>query len=250
MNDKISTLLVDDEPPALALMERYTRQLPYLDLVGRCSSAEEASRLIDKGGIDLLFLDIQMPGMDGLALAKTLGRPEAPKFVLTTAYDQYALQGFKLNAVDYLLKPFSSDDFTRAAERARRLIDTERQAHAATQEALAATQSDDPNFFFVKSDYKLVRVDSAQVRLIEGVKDYVKLHVDNRPKPLLTLGTLRDMEVKLRGRNFVRVHRSYIVNMQKVTGVERGAVLLGAMRVPIGEGYKGELQSLLSALTV
>lgn len=249
MGNKLSTLIVDDEPLARSLVERYAETLPYIDVVGQCGSAQDALRIIDRGGIDLVYLDIQMPGMTGLALAKTFDRPLAPKFVFTTAYGEYALEGFKLDAVDYLLKPFNQDDFTRSAERAYRLIQTELKAEEASRNNIAAGalyggQPDE--FFFVKSDYKLVRVETNSVRFIEGVKDYVKIHVEGRDKPIMTLSTLKIMENRLGAKNFVRIHRSYVVNLNKVTGVERGVVMLGNVRIPIGEGYKADYQKAMA----
>lgn len=253
MSLTIKTLVVDDEPLALDLVAGYVEQVPFLTLAGRCSSAAEALDAISAGGVDLVMLDIQMPGLSGLSLAKSLTGDNAPKIIFTTAYGEYALDGFKLDAVDYLLKPFDFDEFLRAVSKARRLLELERRpqpdaqqdAEAADAPALA---SDD--FFFVKSEYKLVKVEIEKILYVEGLKDYVKIYLLDAPRPIVTLSTLKQMEARLLPHSFVRLHRSYIVNVKLISGVERNSVLVGKERLPIGDGYRQNLQSLLDKLTI
>lgn len=252
MSLTIKTLVVDDEPLALDLVAGYVAQVPFLSLAGRCSSAAEALAAIDGGGVDLVLLDIQMPGLSGLSLAKSLSGEGSPKIIFTTAYGEYALDGFKLDAVDYLLKPFDFDEFLRAVGKARRLIELESRppAEAPTGAAPAVAESQTADgFFFVKSEYKLVKVEIARIIYVEGLKDYVKIYTDGA-KPIVTLSTLKQMEARLLPHSFMRIHRSYIVNLNLISGVERNAVLLGRERVPIGDGYRQNIQSLIDRMTI
>lgn len=252
----IRTLVVDDEPLAQELVSGYVSQVPFLSLVGRCSSAAEALAVISKGGVELVLLDIQMPGISGLSLAKSLTADGAPKVIFTTAYGEYAIDGFKLDAVDYLLKPFDFDEFMRAVAKARRLIDLERrpaaepssEAEPLNADATSTAPSDD--FFFVKSEYKLVKVQVENVLYVEGLKDYVKIFTTNSPKPIVTLATLKQMEARLLPHSFVRIHRSYIANVKLINGVERNSIIVGNERLPIGDGYRQNLQSILGKLTI
>lgn len=253
MDLQIKTLVVDDEPLAQDLVAGYVGQVPFLSLVGCCSSASEALSVIDKGGVDLVFLDIQMPGLSGLSMAKALGGENAPKIVFTTAYGEYALDGFKLDAIDYLLKPFDFDEFMRAVNKAKRYIELEKRAASEANAEDGSHTSDvneDEAFFFVKSEYKLVKIEVEKILYVEGLKDYVKIYIDGIPKPVLTLSTLKQMEARLTSRSFMRIHRSYIVNVKMITGVERNSVVVAGERIPVGDGYKQNLQSLLDKLTL
>lgn len=256
MSHIIRTLVVDDEPLAQELVTGYVEQVPFLSLVGCCSSAADALSVINNGGVDLVLLDIQMPGMSGLSLAKSLTASGAPKVIFTTAYGEYAIDGFKLDAVDYLLKPFDLDEFLRAVGKARHLIELERRppvctpadTDAAKAEADAQMPPDD--FFFVKSEYKLVKIIIEKILYVEGLKDYVKIFTSDSQKPIVTLATLKQMENRLLPHSFVRIHRSYIANVKLISGVERNAVLVGNERLPIGDGYRQNLQSILDKLTI
>lgn len=252
----IRTLVVDDEPLALELVTGYVAQVPYLSLVGRCSSAAEAIPVINNGGVDLVFLDIQMPGISGLSLARSLTAEDAPKIIFTTAYGEYAIDGFKLDAVDYLLKPFDFDEFLRAVGKARHLIELEKRPPVGTPHDSDAVKAESAmpmppdDFFFVKSEYKLVKILIEKILYVEGLKDYVKIFAFDSPKPIVTLATLKQMEARLLPHSFVRIHRSYIANVKLISGVERNAVLVGTVRLPIGDGYRQNLQSILDKLTI
>lgn len=239
---QLRALVVDDEPLALDLVAGFVRQVDFLSLAGCCSSAAETMEMLSGGDIDVVFLDIQMPGVSGLSLAKSFGNSERPKVVFTTAYGEYAVDGFKLGVVDYLLKPFDLDEFRTAATKVKRLIELE--------DASAAPQQLSDTFFFVKSDYKLVKIEYDNICYIEGLKDYVKIYQDGRPKPTLTIATMKQMEARLAQRPFLRLHKSFIVNMKKISGVERGGVFVGNVRIPVGDGYKQNLHTALERFTL
>jgi DNA-binding LytR/AlgR family response regulator len=245
---KIRTLIVDDEPLALDLVRDYVQQTPFLELVGSCSSAQEAYERVSQGDVQLLFCDVQMPGMSGLTLMKALSVGEAPKVVFTTAFEEYALDGFKLDAVDYLLKPFDLDEFMKAAAKARRLIELE------SQQAVVSTDdfswNKDDNFFFVKSEYKLLRIDIPKIMYIEGLKDYIKIYLDGEAKAVLTLNSLKEMEKILPESTFIRVHRSFIVNVCYVRGMERNLILMPNEKVPMGESYKKGFVDIIEKKTI
>ncbi len=239
---KVKTLVVDDEPLALDLVTEYVMQAPYLELVGRCSNAKEAFEIISQGNIQLLFCDIQMPGMSGLTLMQTLQNAKTlPKVIFTTAFSQYALDGFKLDAVDYLLKPFDKDEFLKAANKAKRLIELEQNAaitNAEPQEGI--------DFFFVKSEYKLVRIDKQRIVYIEGMKDYIKIYINGEPKPVLTLMSMKEMMQKLNEQQFVRLHRSFIVNVAFVRGISRSLVTMpDGTQIPVGDGYRAQFNEVI-----
>jgi len=242
---EITTLVVDDEPLALDLVTDYVNQAPYLKLVGRCSNAKEAFDIISKGNIQLLFCDIQMPGMSGLTLMKTLQSAKTlPKVIFTTAFPEYALDGFKLDAVDYLLKPFDQDEFLKAAGKAKRLIELEE--NAITQKTNTEPR-EGIDFFFVKSEYKLVRIDKNKIVYIEGMKDYIKIYINGEPKPVLTLMSMKEMTQKLDENQFVRLHRSFIVNVSFVRGVGRSLVTMpDGTQIPIGDGYRAKFTEVIS----
>lgn len=242
--DKIRTLVVDDEPLALDLVKDYVQQVPFLELVGCCDNAHDAFDRIGKGDVDLLFSDIQMPGMSGLTLAKSLGTEHAPKVIFTTAFGEYAIDSYKLDAIDYLLKPFDFDEFMKAALKAKKIIELEEAQlqHQPTE--------GEGNYFFVKSEYKLVRIDVPRIIYIEGLKDYIKIYLDGEPKPILTLNSLKEMENRLSQSKYIRVHRSYIVNVDYVRGIERNLITIGNAKVPMGEGYKQNFTDIINSKTL
>ncbi|MCQ2227365.1 MAG: LytTR family DNA-binding domain-containing protein [Bacteroidales bacterium] len=250
--EKIRTLVVDDEPLALEMVADYVNQTPFLSLVSSCANAKDAFDEISKGDIQLVFCDIQMPGVSGLTLTKMLSALEKrPHVIFTTAYPQYALDGFKLDVIDYLLKPFDMDEFLKAATKAKRMLELEEQASVSLSGSTSAQQPTEPvegqDFFFVKSEYKLVRINKSEVIYIEGLKDYIKIHLDQAPKPILTLMSLKDMMQKLNGSPFVRVHRSFIVNTSFIRGVERGQIAMSqGSCVPIGDQYKQQFNEVIS----
>jgi len=229
-------IIVDDEPLALDLIEGYVKKTPFLELMGRFNSPYQALQLLNTTSIDVVFIDIQMPGLNGIEFSKVI--QNGPKIIFTTAYSQYALEGFKVDALDYLVKPFNYQEFLKAANK------------ALTWFGLVEKQSDDKQettetSIFVKSDYKLQKVDFDKILYIEGLKDYVKIYLTDQPKPILSLMTLKSLEEKLPATQFMRVHRSYIVSLNKITTIERSRIVFGSTYIPIAEGYKNKFQEFL-----
>ena len=233
----IQTLIIDDEPLALDVLETYITKMPDLKLVGRCSNAIEANDFLRKNQVDLIFLDIQMPQITGIEFIRSLPKP--PKVIFTTAYSQYALEGFELNAVDYLLKPISFDRFLKAVNKA---LDT-----GYKQETETEVPEDGPDFIFVKADKKLIRLKYSEIQYVEGLKDYVIIKTDTGR--IITLQTMKSLEEKLPQPTFMRIHRSYIVNLEKINAVvgnmvevtEKGQPKL----LPVGKNYREELEKVI-----
>ncbi len=232
---KISCLVVDDEPLALDLVGSYVLKTPFLELKGKCHNAFEALEKINNEKIDLIFLDIQMPDLSGMDLAKTL--PGHTRIIFTTAFSEYALDGFRVDAVDYLLKPFNYQEFLKAANKA-----LERLTHVAKDKAAEK----DRQFIFVKSEYRQVKINLDDVIYFEGLKDYIKIWLKDQPRPVLTLMSLKALEEELPADKFMRVHRSYIIALGKIETVERGQAIMNGTRISIAEPYKARFQSFIS----
>lgn len=230
--------IIDDEPLALALLESYVLKTPFLELEGKYSCATAAIEGIRQQPVDCVFCDIQMPDLSGLDFAQSL--PDDIMVVFTTAFSQYALDGYKVNAVDYLLKPIAYADFLAAANKVRRIMERKSQAVAEPVE----TEGDS---IFVKSDYKIIRVKFDNIEYIEGLKDYVKIYLTDTPRPLFCLTSMHAMEDALPSRHFFRIHRSYIVNMEKVQVLERGQIIFGEKRLPISDSYRERVQEYIKA---
>jgi DNA-binding LytR/AlgR family response regulator len=236
---KISCLIVDDEPLAQELIGRYVRNTPFLDCAGICSSAIEAMAFMSEHKVDLLFLDIQMPELSGLEFSKNV--PKETRIIFTTAFDKYALEGYKVNALDYLLKPFSYNEFYAAAYRAKEWF----------EENTPVTQNKNDGFIFVKSEYKQLRIDLKEIIYFEGLKDYIKIRIKDEPKPVLTLLSLKALESELDPKLFMRVHRSFTVSLEHIRAVERGAVLMSnGVYITIAEQYKTKFQEFISGKSV
>lgn len=231
----IKVVAIDDEPLALQLVKGYIEKTPFLELTGAFDNPVDALGFISSSDTDLVLLDIQMPDLKGTELAGVLGG--GPKVIFTTAYEKYALEGFRLDAVDYLLKPFSYAEFLRAVRKAEKLIELER------RELPALEIKND--FLFIKSDYKLRRINFSEIHYIEGLKDYVKIFLVGERKPVLSLSTLKALEARLPGDKFMRVHRSYIVNLDTVKVVERNRIVYGEVRIPVTDQYRENFQKFL-----
>ncbi|TGD79595.1 LytR/AlgR family response regulator transcription factor [Hymenobacter wooponensis] len=234
-------LLVDDEPLALRLLTSYVERVPFLELVGTCRSALEAMTVLQQESVDVLFLDIQMPDLTGVEFVRTL-RPEA-LVIFTTAYEAYALEGFNLNAVDYLVKPFAFDRFVQAAQKAQDRLQARRPTDTAapTPAPPAPTPTDD--FIFVKADYHTQRINLRDIRYLEGLKDYIKIYTGG--KPVLTLNSLKAFEDRLPSQDFVRVHRSYIVALSWIDSIRKNRIYLGDAIIPIGDSYADAFHKLI-----
>ena len=233
-------MVVDDEPLAAQLLGDYVRQTPFLSLEGICSSAVEAFSMWQEHPADLLFLDIQMPQMNGLELSRTLG--ERSRVIFTTAFEQYALEGFRADALDYLLKPISYADFLTAANKAFEWFELKRRSVGKPSPAGAGPES-----IFVKTEYRLRQIELDKILYIEGLKDYVKIYVEDEPRPMLSLASLKSLEEQLPAERFVRVHRSYIVQPSKIRIIERGRIVFGKTYIPVSDGYKETFYAFLEA---
>jgi len=232
---KIRCLLVDDEPLAIALLEKHVGQLDFLEVTGTCPNALKALEALKKTEIDLMFLDIRMPAINGIDLLKTLRNP--PKVIITTAYREYALDGYDLDIVDYLLKPITFDRFFKAIERYLRNSDNRQvQSHGLTGDR-------EPASIYIKSGYKNIRINTDDVLYMESLKDYVKVVTSD--STVMTKYRIGDMETELSAQGFLRIHRSFIVNLKRVTAFTSSDVEIGKTELPIGESYKGLVLQLL-----
>lgn len=232
----IKCIIVDDEPLAVELLASYAAKIPFIELAGKYNNATDAIKAVREIKPDLIFLDIQMPEINGLELARML--PESTRIVFTTAFEQYAIDGYRVNALDYLLKPISYATFLEACNKALHWFTLLRNP--------VDKASEEPTSIFVKSEYKLLQINLDSIRYIEGLKDYVKIYTDDNRHPVLTLMNMKAMEQMLPQSRFIRVHRSYIVNKAKIREIERSNLILGETSIPIGDSYK---QSFLDALT-
>lgn len=233
----INCIAVDDEPLALKQLENYISQVPFLDFKGGCRCAAEAMKYIREDIVDAIFLDINMPDINGIDFVKTLVTP--PIIVFTTAYADYAVEGFKVNAVDYLLKPFGLGEFRRAAEKVR--------VQYEQREGNSTAVADEDDSLFFKTDYKIVRVNVSSISCIEGMSEYLKLHMDGNVDPLVILLSMKKLEGRLPS-YFMSVHKSYIINLRKIREVARGRVLMeDGTLIPVGDMYKEAFQAYLDS---
>jgi DNA-binding LytR/AlgR family response regulator len=231
----LNCIAVDDEKLVLDLLVDNIRQVPFLNLVARCKNAMEAAEVLHKEKVDLIFLDIQMPGLNGLQFVKSLQRP--PMVIFIKAYKDYAVEGFTLDAVDYLVKPVSFERFLKACNKAFDLHNL--QQHASPKEIL-------PDFFFVYVEYNLVKISIPDILYIESMKDYVKIFLQNASKPIITKMSLKSLEEKLTPYRFARIHKSYIIAADKVTAIKRDLICIGSIELPLGESYRPNVEHLLS----
>ncbi len=236
---KIKTIAIDDEPLALKLVEEYIAKTPFLELSGTFDNPLDAVDFLSDHEIDLILLDIQMPDLTGIEFSKTL--QNSPKIIFTTAYERYAIDGFRLNAVDYLLKPFSYAEFLNAVQKAKRQIEFE------TEDSRALPTIETNNqFMFLKSEYKIRRIEFNNIDYIEGLKDYAKVFLHGEDKPILSLTTIKSLEQKLPESQFMRVHRSFIVNLNRIETIERSRIIFGKTYIPVSDQYKEKFQEFLN----
>ncbi|MBK9108074.1 MAG: response regulator transcription factor [Saprospiraceae bacterium] len=234
----IRTLIIDDEPLAVEILETYVKQIPELQLHGKCYNAIDANRLIQTEAVDLIFADIQMPQMTGIELMRSLANP--PLVIFTTAYPEFAVEGFELNAVDYLLKPIAFDRFLKSVNKAMSKLGSLEKKNDKDLER--------QDFIFVKADKKLVKLQYDEILFIEGLKDYVIIYTDN--SRIVTLQTMKSLEEKLPEQFFVRVHRSYIVNLEKINSIHSDDIEMivkgQAKQIPIGNNYADHFNKIIS----
>jgi len=228
----LKCIAVDDEPLALKLVETFIGQTPFLELISSCDNAVEAMGVIREKQPDVVFLDINMPNLTGMELARLLQEQPGPlpKIVFTTAYNHYAIEGYRVNAVDYLLKPFSYEEFLRAANKVLQL------AQETSNENPQANPEDD--FIFLKVEYQWVKVNLKDILYIESLKDYVKVHLENSDKALMSLISLKALEEKLPSSKFMRMNRSFIVSLEKISAISKNSIFINKTEITVGEQYK------------
>ena len=236
----IKCAIVDDEPLAVELLASYVEKIPFLELCGKYNNATDALHGIGEQPVDLLFLDIQMPELNGLELSKMI--PESTRIVFTTAFNQYAVDGFRVNALDYLLKPISYADFLDACNKALQWFQLTQQS----EQPSAPRTEEEPTSIFVKSEYKLLQINLDDIRYIEGLKDYVKIYTEQSPHPILSLMNMKAIEQMLPASRFIRVHRSFIVQKSKSREIERNRIVFGDVYIPIGDSYKQAFQDFIN----
>lgn len=234
---KIKCLIVDDEPRALDLLERYIGQVPFLEMAGRCASALQAIEIITTAQVDAVFLDIQMPDLNGIEFSRSL--KHGPKIIFSTAYEQYAVESFKVDALDYLLKPYSFEEFFRVATKLREYFDIAKN-----------TKEQEDQFIFVKSEYKLLRINLKDIYYFEGLKDYVKIHIQGLQWPVLSLMSLKALEEFLPSESFMRIHRSFIIHLDKIESIERGQAIINKFPITVADNYKEKFQEYLSSKSI
>lgn len=231
----IRCIAIDDEPLALQQIAGYIRQTPFLELAGLCESALQAIEILEKTPVDLMFVDINMPDLNGMDFVRSLENP--PMVVFITAYGEYALDGFRVDAIDYLLKPVSYDDFLKSANKVKAWYD------ALQQKPSEITSNKD--FLFIKSEYKILRINFEDIKYIEAMSEYIRIHLVNS-KPVMTQISMKAIEDQLPSDRFMRVHRSYIVSLSKISVIERNRIIFdGTVYIPVSEQYKSRFQNYI-----
>lgn len=246
----INCIAIDDEPLALAQLKGYISRVPFLRLCATCQDAFEAMKVMSEQPVELLFVDINMPDLNGMDFVRSLHHP--PLIIFTTAYAAYAVDGFKVDAVDYLLKPFSFSEFLAAADRARKRVEL----HLGLKQSSATLHSQPAECgeevvtadgaLFVKSDYRVTRIELQHILYIEGMSEYVKIYLESDDKPLMPLLSMKRLEEILPPTHFMRVHRSYIVNLSKITEVTKSRILFGKVSIPIADSYKDSFMEYIT----
>ena len=232
----INVIAIDDEPLALQLIADYIQMTPDLILAGQFENPLEAARFVGKNIIDIVFTDIQMPGLNGIEFTRSVIK--GPVVIFTTAFEKYAIEGFKLDVADYLLKPFTYNEFLAAVRKAERMIKSVRKP---ADEVLSNNE-----FLFLKSDYKIKRINFLNIIYIEGLKEYVRVYTTDSDKPVMSLSSLKILEKRLPADKFMRVHRSFIVNLEKIDTIERSRIVFGKKFIPVGDQYKDKFQEFLN----
>lgn len=232
----IRCIAIDDEPLALDLLEDNISKVPYLQLVAKCDNALEAMQVLQQKNVDLIFLDIQMPGLTGLQFIQSM-TTQKPMFIFVTAYEKYALEGFNLDVIDYLVKPVSLDRFVKACNKALEY----HQLKSKNKE----TDTGSADYIFVNVDYSLLKVVFTDIMWIEGLKDYIKIHLRSTSKPVVTRMSMKSIEELLPSAKFVRIHKSYIISIAFVTAVRKNTVFIGANEIPVSDSYPEALAFIM-----
>ncbi len=236
----IKCIAIDDEPLALQQLVAYISKIPFLSIVGQCQSAIEAKQIMQNDVVDAIFCDINMPDLNGMDFVKSLASP--PIIVFTTAYSEYAVEGYKVDAVDYLLKPFGLDEFQRAANKVKRVYEQINDNDSTSNQSV----SEDASTLFLKTEHRIVKVDISDILYVEGMSEYMKIHLISQPKPLIVLLSMKKLEERLPS-NFMRIHRSYIINLDKIIEVNKNRVIIdNDAYLPIGDLYKDTFNNYLN----
>jgi DNA-binding LytR/AlgR family response regulator len=231
-------IAIDDEPLALELLEDNIAKVPYLELVASCANPIEAMQVLQQQAVDLIFLDIQMPGLTGIQFIQSLAHK--PMFILITAYEKYALDGYTLDVVDYLVKPVSLERFIKACNKAWELHGLKTRQSPAV---VAAAKESIPEYLFVNVEYSLVKLVIANIMWVEGLKDYIKIHLHGA-KPVVTRMNMKTIEDQLPQSKFLRIHKSYIVSVDYITAIRKSSVFIDNMELPVGENYRDAIMAL------
>ena len=228
-------IAVDDEPLALELLEYNISKVSYLQLIAKCSNAMEAMKVLQQEHADLIFLDIQMPGLTGLQFIQSM--KEKPMIILITAYEKYALEGFNLDVLDYLVKPVSLDRFVKACNKAKELYELRNKSKS-------KDITSNPDYFFVNVDYSLVKINFNDIKYVEGLKDYIKIHLKSSPRAVITRMAMKVIEEELPVTKFLRIHKSYIVSLDHITAIRKNSVFIDEMELPVGENFREAVHNL------
>jgi two-component system, LytTR family, response regulator LytT len=240
----IKCIAVDDEPLALDLVAKFIEQTSFLSLQSKFDNAIQALGFVNQNEVDLIFLDIQMPDLSGMELARILDgktTTKKPKIIFTTAYNQFAVEGYKVDALDYLLKPFSYEEFLKAATKAYQFFENQ-----SKNNVLKIETEKKADYIFLKVEYQLVKVMLKDITHIEAYKDYVKVHLKDKPNPLLSLTSMKSMEDLLPTDTFMRVHRSFIINLDHIDSVSRNVIHIGNFQIVVSENYKDAFMEFLN----
>lgn len=224
-------IIIDDEPLALELLEDFISKISYLELIASCSNGFDATNILQEKKIDLIFTDIEMPNFSGIDIVKSLDIK--PMIIFTTAYSHYAVEGFNLNAIDYLIKPIPFHRFLKATTRAYELFKLKQQ----DSKLPIITKESSSDFIFVKSEYENLKINLSEIKYVESLKDYIKIYT-NKEKPILTLSSLKSFGEKLGNQNFIRVHKSYIISLKHIHSIQRNRIIIEGKWIPIGSNYK------------
>lgn len=237
----LTCFIIDDEPLALGLLESYVAKTPFLELIGKFSSAVAAVESVRETAPDVIFLDIQMAELNGMEFARLV--PEKSRIIFTTAFEQYALESYKVNALEYLLKPFSYSDFLLAANKAL-------QWQQLNEKAIAEKNKNVSDCIYVKSEYRLLQIALSKILYIEGLKDYLKIYLEGETEPVVSHITMKAMEEMLPGSDFMRIHRSFIIQKDKIKVVEHNRIVFGKTYIPVSDSYKESFQKFLDKRTL
>lgn len=241
---KLTCWIIDDEPLAIELLESYVAKTSFLELTGSYSSAIEAMQDATTKSVDIIFLDIQMPEITGMEFARFV--KEETRIIFTTAFSEYALEGYRVDALDYLLKPITYTKFLEATKKALKWFEMKESAQS---KDAASSIGQEEEQMFVKADHKLIRILFNDILYIEGWKDYVKIHLADRPHPILSLMSMKGLEETLPSTRFIRIHRSFIIQKSKIDSISKNRVSIGNKELPVGESYKQEFNKVIDSAT-